>query len=111
MKSHYWYHNELFPHLYQLTPENLNEIEDILTFAIGGMCIISGLQILRNSPSPCHPKQPNIPLFFISHIPIHLSLFVVIRCAPHGNVPTRGWLTDWFACRRCHFWFELDDQL
>ncbi|KAH6917955.1 hypothetical protein BKA70DRAFT_5106 [Coprinopsis sp. MPI-PUGE-AT-0042] len=35
MKSHYWYHNELFPHLYKLTDENLNEIEDILTFAIG----------------------------------------------------------------------------
>ncbi|TFK26151.1 hypothetical protein FA15DRAFT_667829 [Coprinopsis marcescibilis] len=35
MLSHYWYHNELFPHLYHLTDENLHEIDDMVVFAIG----------------------------------------------------------------------------
>ncbi|KAG2008408.1 hypothetical protein CC2G_013844 [Coprinopsis cinerea AmutBmut pab1-1] len=35
MRSHYWYHNELFPHLYTLTEEDLDVIEDMLAHAIG----------------------------------------------------------------------------
>jgi len=30
------YHNELFPHVYQPTDEDLIEISDILTYSIGG---------------------------------------------------------------------------
>lgn len=36
MKSHYWYHNELFPHLYELTDEDIEEVDDIFGYAIGG---------------------------------------------------------------------------
>jgi len=56
MQSHYWcaplcpyhpfphanfflssrYHNELFPHVYQPTDEDLIEISDILAYSIGG---------------------------------------------------------------------------
>ncbi|RXW23291.1 hypothetical protein EST38_g2560 [Candolleomyces aberdarensis] len=30
MKSHYWYHNELFPHLYELVDDDTDEIDDIV---------------------------------------------------------------------------------
>lgn len=36
MKSHYWTHNDYFPHFYELKQEDLEEIEDLLATAIGG---------------------------------------------------------------------------
>jgi hypothetical protein len=36
MKSHYWYHNELFPHLYELDEDDIDEIDDIVGYAMGG---------------------------------------------------------------------------
>ncbi|RXW16485.1 hypothetical protein EST38_g9376 [Candolleomyces aberdarensis] len=35
MKSHYWYHNELFPHLYELADDDIDEIDDIVGYAMG----------------------------------------------------------------------------
>ncbi|RXW24344.1 hypothetical protein EST38_g1543 [Candolleomyces aberdarensis] len=37
MQSHYWYHNELFPHVYQIDNERLNDIADILVYSIGDL--------------------------------------------------------------------------
>ncbi|KAJ3515755.1 hypothetical protein NLJ89_g1562 [Agrocybe chaxingu] len=37
MHSHYWYHNELFPHVYQSTEGDLSEISDILVYSIGDL--------------------------------------------------------------------------
>ena len=36
MKSHYWTHNDYFPHLYELKHDDLEEAEDLLATAIGG---------------------------------------------------------------------------
>jgi hypothetical protein len=36
MKSLYWYHNDLFPHLYELRDDDIQELEDMVEFAIGG---------------------------------------------------------------------------
>ncbi|KAJ2925396.1 hypothetical protein H1R20_g11697, partial [Candolleomyces eurysporus] len=35
MKSHYWYHNELFPHLYELVEDDIHEIDDVVGYAMG----------------------------------------------------------------------------
>ncbi|RXW23284.1 hypothetical protein EST38_g2559 [Candolleomyces aberdarensis] len=35
MKNHYWYHNELFPHLYELADDDMDEIDDIVGYAMG----------------------------------------------------------------------------
>ncbi|KAJ2925409.1 hypothetical protein H1R20_g11698, partial [Candolleomyces eurysporus] len=37
MKSHYWYHNELFPHLYELVDDDVDEIDDIVGYAAGDL--------------------------------------------------------------------------
>lgn len=36
MQSHYWKHNDYFPHLYELTLKDLVEIDDMIAFALGG---------------------------------------------------------------------------
>jgi len=36
MKQEYWAHNDLFPHLYELEDDDLQELEDMLEFAVGG---------------------------------------------------------------------------
>lgn len=38
MKRHYWRHNEYFPHLYEFTEKDLEEMDDMITFTFGGMC-------------------------------------------------------------------------
>ncbi|KAJ2914628.1 hypothetical protein MD484_g5809, partial [Candolleomyces efflorescens] len=37
MQSHYWYHNELFPHVYEIDNMKLNEITDMLVYSIGDL--------------------------------------------------------------------------
>ena len=38
MKRHYWRHNEKYPHLYVLTEEDLEEIDNLINFPLGGTC-------------------------------------------------------------------------
>lgn len=35
MKAHYWSHNDLFPHLYELEEKDIDEVDDMIGFAIG----------------------------------------------------------------------------
>ncbi|KAJ3505990.1 hypothetical protein NMY22_g17391 [Coprinellus aureogranulatus] len=35
MKCHYWIHNDLFPHLYELDDKDIEDIDDMVGFAIG----------------------------------------------------------------------------
>lgn len=36
MTSQYWFHNEFFPDLYELTADDVAEVDNILSFALGG---------------------------------------------------------------------------
>jgi hypothetical protein len=36
MKSHYWYHNELFPQFYEVDDDDIDEIDDMVGYAMGG---------------------------------------------------------------------------
>jgi hypothetical protein len=52
MKSHYWTHNDLFPHLYELEEKDLQEVDDMVGFAIG-----DALTSLTGSATIFNPEQ------------------------------------------------------
>ncbi|KAJ2925418.1 hypothetical protein H1R20_g11700, partial [Candolleomyces eurysporus] len=46
MKSHYWYHNELFPHFYELVDDDIDEVADIVEYAMGDLFTSSQSAVL-----------------------------------------------------------------
>lgn len=49
MKSHYWTHNDLFPHLYELEEKDIEEADDMIGFAIGdALTSLTGVATIYN---------------------------------------------------------------
>lgn len=52
MKSHYWTHNDFFPHLYELEEKDIDEVDDMIGFAIG-----DALTSVRSATTIFSPEQ------------------------------------------------------
>ncbi|KAF5329995.1 hypothetical protein D9611_010429 [Ephemerocybe angulata] len=51
MRSHYWYHNDLFPHLYELSERDLGEADDFVGYGIG--------DVVTSAASTTEPRDLN----------------------------------------------------